>query len=100
MRLKNKVSVIYGVGGGIGSAVARAFAREEAKIFLTGLHGEAVEAVAKDIVAAGGSAESAEVEALHEPVIDKHLQSVIDKDARLDVSFHATRHPQRQTLSW
>ena len=41
-------------------------AREEAKIFLTGLHGAAVEAVAKDIVAAGGSAESAEVDALDE----------------------------------
>jgi len=28
MRLKNKVAVIYGAGGAIGGAVARAFARE------------------------------------------------------------------------
>jgi len=31
MMLNNKVAVIYGAGGAIGSAVARAFAREGAK---------------------------------------------------------------------
>jgi NAD(P)-dependent dehydrogenase (short-subunit alcohol dehydrogenase family) len=64
--LKNKVAVIYGGGGGIGGAVARAFAREGAKVFLTGRHRAPAEAVAKDIVSAGGSAEAAEVDALDE----------------------------------
>ena len=36
MMLKNKVAVIYGAGGGIGGAIARAFAKEGAKVFLTG----------------------------------------------------------------
>ena len=36
MLLKNRV--IYGAGGAIGSAVAGAFAREGAKLFLTGRH--------------------------------------------------------------
>jgi NADP-dependent 3-hydroxy acid dehydrogenase YdfG len=36
MILKKKVAVIYGAGGAIGGAVARAFAREGAKLFLTG----------------------------------------------------------------
>ena len=31
--LKNKVAIIYGASGGIGGAVARAFAREGAKVF-------------------------------------------------------------------
>ena len=34
MLLENKVAVIYGAGGSIGGAVARAFAREGAKAFL------------------------------------------------------------------
>jgi len=34
MLLKDKNAVIYGVGGRIGSTVARAFAREGAKVFL------------------------------------------------------------------
>jgi uncharacterized protein YndB with AHSA1/START domain len=34
--LKNKNAVIYGGGGAIGGAVARAFAREGARVFLAG----------------------------------------------------------------
>jgi NAD(P)-dependent dehydrogenase (short-subunit alcohol dehydrogenase family) len=89
MMLKDKVAVIFGAGGDIGGAVARAFAREGARVFLTGRTLALVEAVVKDIVAAGGSAEAAEVDALDERAVDNHLQSVIDKAGRLDISFNA-----------
>ena len=36
MLLEDKNAVIYGGGGAIGGAVARAFAREGARIFLAG----------------------------------------------------------------
>ena len=98
MMLKNKVAVIYGAGGGIGGAVARTFAKEGAKVFLTGLHVAAVEAVAKNIVASGGSAEAAEVDALDEQAIDTHLQSAIDKAGRLDISFNAIAIPDAKLL--
>jgi len=87
--LKNKVAVIYGAGGDIGGAVARAFAREGAKLFLTGRKLAAVKSVAKGIAATGGSAETEEVDALDEQAMDKHLQSVIDKAGRIDISFNA-----------
>jgi NAD(P)-dependent dehydrogenase (short-subunit alcohol dehydrogenase family) len=93
MILKNKVAVIYGAGGAIGGAVARAFASEGAKLFLTGRLRASVEVVAKDIVSAGGSAEKAEVDALDEQAVDKHLQSVIDKAGRVDISFNAIGIP-------
>src|SRR5262245_20559872 len=89
MMLKNKVAVIYGAGGAIGGAVARAFAREGAKLFLTGRHRAPVEAVAKEVGAAGEAAETAEVDALDEQAVDRHLQCVIDKAGRVDVSFNA-----------
>jgi NAD(P)-dependent dehydrogenase (short-subunit alcohol dehydrogenase family) len=89
MILKNKVAVIYGAGGAIGGAVARAFASEGARVFLTGRQRAAPDAVARDIVSAGGSAEAAEVDALDESAVDKHLQSVIDKAGRVDISFNA-----------
>jgi NAD(P)-dependent dehydrogenase (short-subunit alcohol dehydrogenase family) len=98
MMLKNKVAVIYGAGGAIGGAVARAFAREGAKVFLTGHQLAPVEAVAKEIVAAGGSAEAAEVDALDEQAIDTHLQSVIDKAGRVDISFNAVGIPDAKIL--
>jgi NAD(P)-dependent dehydrogenase (short-subunit alcohol dehydrogenase family) len=98
MLLKNKVAVIYGAGGAIGGAVARAFAREGAKLFLTGHHRPLVEAVVKDIVSAGGSAEAEEVDALDEQAVDTHLQSVIDKAGRVDVSFNAVGIPNAKIL--
>jgi NAD(P)-dependent dehydrogenase (short-subunit alcohol dehydrogenase family) len=93
MMLKDKVAVIYGAGGAIGSAVARAFAAEGANLFLTGHHLAPVEVVAKEVVSAGGSAEAAEVDALDEQAVDKHLRSVIDKAGRVDISFNAIGIP-------
>jgi NAD(P)-dependent dehydrogenase (short-subunit alcohol dehydrogenase family) len=89
MILHDKVAVIYGAGGAIGGAVARAFASEGANVFLTGRLKAPVEAVAKDIVSAGGSAEAAEVDALDEQAVDRHLRSVIDQADRIDISFNA-----------
>jgi len=93
MLLKNKVAVIYGAGGAIGGAVARAFALEGAKLFLTGRQRAPLGVVAKEIVSAGGSAEVAEVDALDEKAVDNHLQSVIDGAGRVDISFNAIDVP-------
>ena len=93
MMLKDKVAVIYGAGGAIGGAVARAFASEGAKLFLTGRHLAPVAAIARDVVSAGGSAEAAEVDALDEQAVEKHLQSVTDKAGRVDISFNAIGIP-------
>ena len=91
--LKNKVAVIYGSGGAVGSAIAGAFAREGARVFLTGRNLWKVDAVAKGIVDAGGMGEAAQVDALDERAVDSHLQSVIDKVGRVDVSFNAVGIP-------
>jgi NAD(P)-dependent dehydrogenase (short-subunit alcohol dehydrogenase family) len=98
MMLKDKVAVTYGAGGAVGGAVARAFAAEGAELFLSGRQLAPVQAVASDIVAAGGSAEAAEVDALDEQAVDKHLQSVIDKAGRLDISFDAVGIPSTRLL--
>jgi len=93
MLLKNKVAVIYGAGGAIGGAVARAFALEGAKLFLTGRQRAPLGVVAKEILSAGGSAEVAEVDALDEKAVDNHLQFAMDKAGRVDISFNAIDVP-------
>ncbi len=60
MLLEGKNAVIYGGGGKVGSAVARAFAREWVKVLLAGRTLAKVEAVAEEIRSAGGVAESAQ----------------------------------------
>jgi NAD(P)-dependent dehydrogenase (short-subunit alcohol dehydrogenase family) len=97
MLLKDKVAVIYGAGGAVGGTVARAFAADGARLFLTGRSLAPVEVVAKDVVAAGGSAEATEVDALDERAVDEHLQSVIDAAGRVDVSFDAVGIPGTTT---
>jgi NAD(P)-dependent dehydrogenase (short-subunit alcohol dehydrogenase family) len=93
MILKNKVAVIYGAGGAVGGAVARAFAREGTKLFLCGRHRAPLQAVANGVDSAGGPAETAEVDALDEQAVDRHLQTVIDKAGRVDISFNAVGIP-------
>jgi NAD(P)-dependent dehydrogenase (short-subunit alcohol dehydrogenase family) len=89
MLLKGKNAIIYGAGGAIGGAVARSFAHEGARVFLTGRNLAAVEALAKDVVATGGTAEAARVDALDERAVDEHLAAVVKKTGRIDVSFNA-----------
>jgi NAD(P)-dependent dehydrogenase (short-subunit alcohol dehydrogenase family) len=96
--LENKIAVIYGAGGRIGGAVARAFAHEGARLFLTGHKRAAVEAVAHEVNLAGGSAEAVEVDALDEQAVDRHLQSVIAQAGRIDISFNAVGFPEAQIL--
>ncbi|MCI0395913.1 MAG: SDR family oxidoreductase [Chloroflexi bacterium] len=89
MLLKDKNAVIYGAGGAIGSAVARAFARDGAKVFLAGRTQPQLEALAEEISVAGGAAEAAQVDALDPQAIEEHLDAILKKAGRIDISFNA-----------
>lgn len=89
MLIENKTAVIYAAGGAIGEAVARAFAREGARLFLTGRDLVKVEAVAQEIVAAGGVAEAARVDALDEKAVEAHLDTAVERAGGIDISFNA-----------
>ncbi len=89
MLLENKNAVVYGAGGAIGGAVARAFAREGARLFLAGRTLDNVGAVAKEISDAGGMAESARVDALDEQAVEDHIADVAGKTDRIDVLCNA-----------
>jgi 3-oxoacyl-[acyl-carrier protein] reductase len=89
MLLNNKNAIIYGAGGAIGGAVAQAFAREGAKVFLAGRTISKLNIVAKKILAEGGIAEAAVVDALDIKSVEKHLTDVISKEGRIDISFNA-----------
>jgi 3-oxoacyl-[acyl-carrier protein] reductase len=85
--LERRNAVIYGGGGSIGGAVARAFAREGATVHLVGRTQAPLDAVAADIRAAGGRAETAQVDALDERAVDAHADSVAAEHGSLDVSM-------------
>ena len=95
MLLTNKNAVIYGAAGAIGGAIARAFAREGARVFLTGRHLASVEAVAREITASGGTASAAQVDALDERAIEQHMSTVVAQAGGIDISINAIAIPQR-----
>jgi NAD(P)-dependent dehydrogenase (short-subunit alcohol dehydrogenase family) len=95
MLLDNKNAVIYGAAGAVGSAIARAFAREGARLFLTGRDLGALDALAKELTAAGGSAVTAEVDALDEKAVTDHLEAVVGNAGSVDISFNAIGIPQQ-----
>ena len=86
--LEGKVAVVYGAAGAMGSAVARAFAREGAHVELAGRTLEKVQALATEISGAGGSAAAAKVDALDPEAIVRHLDAVIAAHQRVDISFN------------
>jgi 3-oxoacyl-[acyl-carrier protein] reductase len=92
MLLEGRNAVIYGGGGTIGSAVARAFAREGARVHLAGRTAAKLDAVAEEIRPNGGAAETAVVDALDEQGVDAHADAVVSEFGSLDVSFNLISH--------
>lgn len=90
MLLQDKVAVVYGAGGAVGGAIARAFAREGAVVFLAGRTASTLDRVAADIRADRGRAETTVVDALDEPAVAAFVDDVIRRAGRLDVSVNVT----------
>jgi NADP-dependent 3-hydroxy acid dehydrogenase YdfG len=74
----------------IGSTAAHAFAREGARVFLTGRSTSKLNKVAQEISSAGLSAEVAEVDALYEQGVNHHLEKTFEKTGHIDISFNAS----------
>jgi 3-oxoacyl-[acyl-carrier protein] reductase len=92
MLLEDKTAVVYGGAGSVGAAVARAFAREGARVFLAGRTPATLDAVAAEISGSGGAVQTARVDALDERAVDAHADAVAAEAGGIDVSFNAIGH--------
>ena len=84
MLLDGKTAVIYGGAGRVGSAVARAFAREGAQVHLAGRTQAKLDAVAGEIGAAG----TAVVDALDGAAVEAHAEGI----GAIDISMNVISH--------
>ena len=87
-RLKDKVAIIYG-NGAVGSAIARAFAREGAKVFLAGRTSAKLTGIAEEIRSDGGIIETSILDALDESAVEDHMDDVMERAGKIDISFNA-----------
>ena len=99
MLLANKNAVIYGGAGDVGGAVARAFARDGARVFLAGRTLATLESVAKEIRDMGGMVETTQVDAYDLQSVEQSLDEIIAKAGRIDISFNAVGHDDVQGQS-
>lgn len=81
--LTNKVAVIFAASGDIAGAVARSFAANGAKVYLTARDPEKIAVLSNEI-----KAEAAKVDAMDEAEIDSFLKKVIMENGKLDVIFN------------
>ena len=88
MLLADKNAVIYGAGGTIGAAVAERFAREGARVWLTGRTRETLDAVAATVTGAGGRAEVAVLDATDAAAVEAHAARVAEQGGSLDISLN------------
>jgi 3-oxoacyl-[acyl-carrier protein] reductase len=96
MLLDQKTAIIYGASGAIGSAVARAYAREGANVHLAGRTEATLDAVAQRIRTEGGTAHVARVDVLDRAAVRRHASAVAAASGGIDVCFNATSNDDVQ----
>lgn len=89
MLLQDKTAIVYGGGGAVGGAIAKAFAREGSYVFLAGRTLEKLETVAEEIRSSGGRAEVTIVDALDREGVEAHLAAVAAKAGPVKLMFNA-----------
>jgi 3-oxoacyl-[acyl-carrier protein] reductase len=95
MLLDTKTAIVYGAGGAIGSAVARAYAREGATVHLAGRTRSTLEDVAQRIRHDGGTAHVAQVDVMDRAAVARHADGVA-ADGGIDICFNATSNDDVQ----
>ena len=85
MRLKSRVALITGAGGGIGEATALRFAEEGASLALADIQLERIEDLAQKISKQGGNVLSQEMDVRNRNQVQRAVQKVVKEFGRLDI---------------
>jgi len=83
--MKDKVAIVTGAASGIGLEIARAYAREGAKIAIADLKQDAAEAAAQEIKSAGGQAIAVAMDVTNEAQVDAGVEATVKALGGVDV---------------
>jgi len=88
-RLKGKVAIVAGGGGGIGSQLSRALAADGARVGVLDRGHQQVDPIVAEITAQGGQALGVAGDVTNESDVDRAIREVADHYGRLDGIVHA-----------
>lgn len=89
MVLEGRTAIVYGAGGAVGGAAARALAGAGAQVILVGRSSPGLETVTHDIAARGGQAQWATLDALDTAAVEQHAAEVAASRSGLHIAFNA-----------
>ncbi len=87
-RVQDRVVIVTGAAGGIGSAACRAIAAEGGKVVVADLNADAARALAEAIVESGGSATSIRVDVTDRSQVRAMIRLAVETFGQLDVIFN------------
>jgi NADP-dependent 3-hydroxy acid dehydrogenase YdfG len=87
--LHDKPAVVFGAGGSVGAAIAKEFADQAAEVFLAGRTASNVEEVKKQIVAKGGRAHAALIDAVDDAAVNEYIDGIARRVGSIDIVFNA-----------
>ena len=88
MRLKDKVCIITGAGGGMGKVAAEMFSKEGAKVAVFERDQKAGKQVVNQIKQDGGEASFYEVDIIDEDAVKNAVDNVVEEYGRIDVLYN------------
>ncbi|GAC1526628.1 MAG: glucose 1-dehydrogenase [Chloroflexota bacterium] len=89
MRLEHKTAVVTGAAGGLGRAIAHAFAREGAAVLVADINHRGAAAVAEEIQQEGGRSQAMAVDVTDPRQVEATVRKAVDEWGRLDIMVAA-----------
>jgi NAD(P)-dependent dehydrogenase (short-subunit alcohol dehydrogenase family) len=93
--IENKVAIVTGGGGGIGSAVVRRFAREGAKIIIADIDGESAQAVGAGLSAQRVDAVPIVTDVTKKQSVDDMVRAALERWSRIDILVNVAGGAER-----
>jgi len=88
MRLKGRIALVTGAGGGLGTAIAKRFASEGAALMCADRDGARAEATASAIAKSGGSAQALQADVADPVQCDGQVAETVRRFGRIDIAVN------------